>query len=593
MKVKGFICAQMVFLLITASFSLPETASIDDIMKKAAEFKTEIGVYGNSLVLSTITGPKTFNLAIATETSSSDVLGFLFEGLTKNNGVTNIPEPNLAESWTHSEDGLNWTFKLRKDVKWFDGKPFTASDVIFTFNDIIYNESIPTSSRYAFLFEIKNASGEKHIEKIKLNKLDDYTVEFRLPAKSAPFLEAIGTPIYPAHILRPKVQDGSFATAWNVSAPPAEIIGTGPFMLSSYKQGERIILKRNPNYWKKDAKGNKLPYLEQIIFLIVPSIDTAELKFEVGEIDFYSLRGTDYPILKPKEKNGNFTIWRMGPATGTNFLVFNQNPNLDDKTKKPFVEPYKLKWFTNMNFRRAVSYALDKQSMIELVLNSFGYPQWSPISPGEGFFHKPDVKTYEYNLEKARELLAQIGCIDRNKDGVLEDSDKNKVEFNLETNTGNDIRIKICDMIKEDLGKIGIKVNFRQVEFNQLVSKLNAIFDWEAVLLGLTGGTEPHFGSNVWRSDGNLHLWNPNQKEPATKWEVRIDELFSLGLQELDRDKRKVYYDEFQDIVADKLPVIYTVLGERMFAVRNKFGNFNPTIYGTWHNIEEIFIKKP
>ena len=195
-------------------------------------------------------------------------------------------------------------------------------------------------------------------------------------------------------------------------------------------------------------------------------------------------------------------------------------------------------------------------------------------------------------MDEAKSLLAQGGFKDHNQDGYLEDAEGNTLEFNLYTNANNSERVDIASLIRHDLEKIGMKVNFQALEFNTLVSKLNSTFEWDAIVLGLTGGPEPHFGKNVWASDGQLHLWYPKQKSPATSWEKQIDELFSRGVQELDENKRKVIYDEFQMIASEQLPIIYTVLSARISALRNKFGNIKPSPYGgLFHNLEEIYLK--
>ncbi|MFH1227427.1 MAG: ABC transporter substrate-binding protein, partial [Planctomycetota bacterium] len=146
--------------------------------------------------------------------------------------------------------------------------------------------------------------------------------------------------------------------------------------------------------------------------------------------------------------------------------------------------------------------------------------------------------------------------------------------------------------IRKDLESIGLKVHFTQLEFNNLVKKMDSTYDWDAIMLGLTGGIEPHFGNNVWQSSGHLHMWYPRQSKPATKWEARIDDIYNLGVQEMDRNKRKALYDEWQRIVAEEVPFIYTVIPANIFAVRNKFGNLHPTSYGgAFHNLEEIYVK--
>jgi len=540
--------------------------------------------FGGELVLSTTSDPRSFNDIIAKETSTTLVTGHIFEGLTTTNAFTTKVEPHLAERWEVSADGLQWTFYLREDVLWNDGHSFTADDVIFTFNDLIYNPDIPSSARD--IFTIKG-------QIFKVTKIDDYTVGFTLPVKFAPFLRGMGQSILPKHKLKSIVDDGKFNFTWGIDTPPSEIVGTGAYKLVKYSPGQRLVFERNLHYWKHSAQGDRLPYIDKVIYLIVQNKDVDLLKFVEGATDYYSFRGMDYPLLKPMEAKRNFTVYDLGPDTGSNFILFNQNTGVNLKTGKTSIEPHKLTWFTNNDFRRAVAHAIDKEKMIEIVRNKLGYSQHSPIGPGAGFFHNSNVTKYDYDLEKAKAILKKAGFEDRNNDGIIEDSTGRDVEFNLYTNSGNTERVDIAGIIRYDLEQLGMKVNFLILEFNTLVSKLNATFEWDAIMLGLTGGIEPHFGQNVWNSSGQLHLWYPQQELPATDWEKRIDELFFQGVQELDDNKRRVYYDEFQMIVSEKLPVIYTVLGSRISAVRNKFENLQPTNYGgVLHNLEELYFKE-
>ena len=398
-------------------------------------------------------------------------------------------------------------------------------------------------------------------------------------------------PILPKHKLFDAVKQGKFPFTWGINTPPKAIVGTGPFYLDQYRPGEQLVFKANPYYWKKDQAGHSLPYLSKVIFLIIADPDAALLKFIDGELDYVPLRGTDYPLLKPLEEKKNFKIYNTGADFGSNFLALNQNARSNPKTGKPYVDPVKLSWFTNVNFRKVIAHAIDKAKIIEIASNGFGFPQHGPMSSSSGFFYNPNVPIYQYDLDAARKLLTKEGFLDRNGDGIIEDKAGHPVEFNICTNAGGAGREAMAGMIRADLERIGIKVNVQTLEFNTLVSKLMSSYDWDAVILGLTGGVEPHFGNNVWQSSGQMHLWNPKQEKPATAWEERLDEIFSLGVKELDDNKRKVLYDEFQVIAAEQLPVIYTVLGANMFAIRQKFGNLKPSpSAGAWHNLEEIYI---
>lgn len=546
--------------------------------------RERVGVkYGGDLVLSSASDPKSFNPILAKETSTTFITGMLFEGLTTTDAFTLLPKPNLAERWEMSPDGLKWTFHLRAGLRWSDGQPLKADDVLFTFNDLIFNPDIPSSSK-----DIYTINGQP----IRVEKVDDLTVRFVLPFKFAPFLRSMGQEILPQHILGPAVKAGKFNFTWGIDAKPDGIVGSGPFRLKRYVPGQRVELERNPNYWKRSSEGEALPYLDGVTVLIVPSLDVELLKFLEGSADVYGMRGMDYPLMKPQEAKRDFTIYDLGPDLGSSFVVFNQNSGTNPKTGKPFVAPHKLAWFQDVRFRRAVAHAVDRRKIIEIVKNGLGYPQYSPESPAVGYYYNDNVRKYDHDLAKSRALLKEAGFLDRNSDGILEDKDGNPLEFNLYTNADNTERVDIASIIRRDLESLGMKVNFLLVEFNTLVSKLTSTYEWDAIVLGLTGSIDPHFGQNVWLSSGQLHMWYPQQKEPATSWEKRIDELFSLGAQELDEAKRKAHYDEFQAIIAEQVPMVYTVLGARLTAVRNKFGNMKPAPFGgVLHNLEEIYIK--
>ncbi|MCF7916865.1 MAG: ABC transporter substrate-binding protein [Candidatus Omnitrophica bacterium] len=539
---------------------------------------------GGRLVWPVTTGPKSFNPIVAKETSTTAITGLIFEGLTRTNGITQKVEPNLAKSWKISADGKIWTFYLREDVSWFDGEPFTADDVVFTFNQLIFNPEVETSSRDIFTVEGKT---------IEVERIDRLTVRFNLPTKFAPFLQAMSQNILPKHILAEVVKKGEFNYFWGINTKPDELVGTGLFKLKSYLPGERIVLEKNKKYWRKDKAGCRLPYLEEIIYVIVQNQDVALLKFLEGEIDYITVRGQDYPIVKPKELEGNFNIYNVGPVLSSNFLVFNQNQTINPKTGQTYISPKKLNWFKNEKFRKAVSYAIDRQAIIDIVFNGLGYRQYSPVSKSAGFFHNPNVKKYNHNPEKALKLLEEIGIQRENRKGVLKDKNGDKIKFNLFTSARNNQRRDIANIIRKDLEDIGMEVSFVPLAFNQIVAKLDSTYSWDLILIGLTGGIEPHFGKNVWSSSGHLHMWYPKQIEPETDWEVEIDKIFNQAVQILDRSQRKIFYDRWQEIVADKVPLIYTVQSANIFAIRDKFGNLKPTAYGgAFHNIEKIYIKK-
>lgn len=562
---------------------------------KAKQYRPAIGHHGGELRVSSFgSDPKTFNPITSSETSSWEVLQFVFEGLLAYDVVNDTPAPGLASSWTHSPDFLTWDFTLRQDVQWHDGTPFTADDVVFTF-EVIYDKQNLSNTR-----ENLTILGKP----IQVQKTGSHAVRLTLPYQFAPLtkvLASVSCPILPRHKLIEAQKAGTFSSTWEVNTDFSQIVGTGPFMAASYAPSQKLVLKRNPHYYKKDAVGKTLPYLDAIVFTYVKNISAELLMFQNGESDFFFMRGEDYQLLKPLEQSNDFTIYNLGPQFGDVSLFLNMNLDRNPTTGKYYAPQHKVAWFRNTAFRQALAHCIDRAEIINIVHNGLALPQHSPMNEAVGFFHNPTVRRYEFHLDSARALLAGAGFADRDQDGWLEDSAGNRVEFTLCTNAGNSDREAYCELIRKDLEQVGIKVFYTPLEFNHIVDKLVHTFDWDAIILGMTGSTEPHEGNNVWQSSAMNHQWYPNQKIPSTPWEARIDTLFNLGAQEMDRTKRKQLYDEWQTIFGQQLPYIPIVAKYRLFAVRNRFGNLNPVplAEASWyhkrlffHNIEEIYVLK-
>ncbi len=553
----------------------PEGGSVSFKKLDPESFSPTAGTEGGTLYFILNGDPKTLNPALAQETTSTAVIGDLFSGLTRLDLKTMEVKPDLALRWEVSEDGRVWTFYLRRDVRWSDGTPFTADDVVFTFNEIYYNDSIPTPTR-----DILTVKGKK----IKVEKIDRYTVRFTLPEPFAPFLNALSAEILPKHKLEKFVREGTFNTAWNVNTDPSEIVGTGPWVIKEYVKGQRVVYLRNPYYYRKDEEGRRLPYLKRKVGVIVSDPDTALLKFSNGEVDYLGLRPQDLQHIA-KLEGKEVEVYDLGPTPSTTFLVFNQNPSAK-------IPPYKLRWFQNRIFRIAISHAVDREGICYLVYNGLAEPLYTPITPAnrpyyaEGYYPK-----FEYNLEKARKLLESIGFRDRDGDGILEDPEGHDLKFTLITNAGNKERETIGNILKEDLKKIGVEVHFQPIDFNNLVSRLTAPpYEWEAVIIGLTGSLDPHFGRNVWHSSGLLHMWHPRQENPSTPWEAEVDRLIDRGAVELDFKKRVELYRKAFRIITEQQPMIFIATPKSMLAVYRKFGNLFPTVWG-WYEEEMLFVK--
>ena len=527
------------------------------------------GAVEQKLTTATLGDPKTFNLIVSNETSSTAVVGILFEGLTQRNPKTTEIEPLLAESWEISPDGRVWTFHLRKDVRWNDGTPFTAHDVKFTF-DAIYHPDVPNT-----LKDVLTLEGQR----VRVEVLDAHTVRFTLPFPFAPFLDILGLGILPRHKLEASLKAGTFASAWNINTPPREIVGTGPYRLVEYVPSQYVRYERNPFYWKKDEAGRPLPYIEERTLLIVKDLNTGFVKFVAGETDIHNPRPEDVGTLELRARELDITVKELGLATGTPFIVFNRNPKhyIRDGKRDP-----KLDWFTDLNFLRALAHSIDKDTIISNTLRGLGRPAVAEISPEVKRFHNPDLKDYEYDLEKAKAYLERGGYRDRDGDGIREDPNGNPIVFDLYTNAGNKIREQMCAIILEDWTRLGLKVNYRPLEFNTLVEKLDSNYQWDAILIGLTGGLEPHWGASFYKSSGRLHMWHPNQETPATPWEAEIDRLVDQGARELDPEKRAAIYKRIQAILHEQLPILMTVRQSVFVAYRNRIENYEPTIWGTY-----------
>ncbi len=573
------------FTLLTLQLVSPLAVSSAQEIDLDTTTGIEIGKYGGRIILASLGDAKTFNPITANETSSTDIIQHIYEGLIGYHTEKKMIVPGLASSWKHSPDYLTWTFHLRKGVVWNDGHPFTADDVIFSL-DVIYDDKVINPAR-SFL-EVKG-------QKFQYRKIDDHTVEIKLPAIYGPFERAISTSvtIIPKHKLEADWKAGRLSESLNVDTPPAEVVGTGPFRIKQYLSGERVILERNPNYWKQDEKGQRLPYLDEIVFLNVPDLAAMDVAFEAGKVDSHTITPDKYKRFKDLEQSGNFTIHELGVDLGENHFWFNQNTGSNESTGKPLVEPHKMAWFSNVEFRKAISHCINREGIIRNVFRGRAEAIYGPISPANPPWYNPNIPKFEYNIEAARKILDGLQYIDRNGDGFREDPQGNTIQFTFITNRENNIRERIGNIIQESFKEAGIDGRMKLVDFNTLVTAIADSFDYEACLLGLTGSDYPLSGLNVYRSSGRTHSWFPNQKTPATEWEAKVDQLIEAFLATPEeKDQVKIWWD-IQQLYAENQPMAWLVNPKVYVAVRNKFGNMRPRVIRpreVW-NIEEIFVK--
>jgi peptide/nickel transport system substrate-binding protein len=545
----------------------------------------------------TLSNPKNFNYALINETPN--VAGLMYEGLLTENGLTGNLEPDLAESWTISEDKKRIVFTLRPNLKWSDGQPLTVDDVVFSFQDIFYNPEIPT--------DIQDASriGKKRLLPT-VRKLDDRRIEFTTPEPFAPFLRNAGLlGILPKHALEKSVKtkgsDGNvlFLSTWGTDTNPREIICNGPYTMDSYVSGQRVIFKRNPYYWRKDAQGNQQPYIERIVWSVVENRDTALLQFRSGGLDVSEpIRPEDFTLLKREEKRGKFKVYMGGPRPVTTFMSFNLNQGT--RGGKPVVDPIKSRWFNNVSFRQAVAYGIDRQRISNTIFRGLGEPIHSTVIPQSPYYLSPEkgLRVYDYNPEKAKQLLKDAG-FKYNDRGQLFDADGNRVQFTLITNAENNVRVAMTTQIKQDLGKLGIQVDLNPISFNLLIDKIDSTLDWDAYLLAMGGGRDPNDGANIWLPEGSSHNFNlaPQKGKPVegrvvADWEQKIGQLYIQGAQELDDEKRKEIYHEVQRLTQDNLPWIPLVVERIMAAVRDRIeGVQYPELGNAQWNIQDLRVQ--
>lgn len=555
--------------------------------------------FPSRLVVPTPSGPGTFNYPL--NQSAYSVFGYIYDALIIENPITGELEPSLAESWEISDDKQKITIKLRENLKWSDGEAMSADDIVFTYNDIYLNDQIPSSFK-----DILRVGESRQFPTVK--KLDNLRVEFSTPEPFAPFIRyAGGLPILPAHLLAETVEKTDaqgnplFLSTWGTDTDPQKIVGNGYYKLLSYTPNQRVILERNPYYWRKDKQGNSLPKIEQVVWQIIESTDNQLLNFRSGSLDALEIQPEAYPLLKPEAERGKYTIYSSGPDSGTIFMAFNLNQGRNAQGK-PFVNPVKSAWFNNKAFRQAVYYGINRDVMKNNIYLGLGAPQYSPIPVQSPYYLSPEegLKTYEYNPEKAKQLLTDAGFY-YDDFGQLYDAEENPVRFTLLVSSGKKVREQMATQINQDLGKLGIKVDPLFLSFNTYVERLSQTRNWDAYLGGFTGGSgvEPHGGYNIWAVNARLHTFNqgPQPGEGniegwmVSDWEREIDQIFVQASQEFETDKRKALYSRFQQIVAEQLPFLYMVNPLSFEAIRDRISGiqYTPLGGGFWNLYELDF----
>jgi peptide/nickel transport system substrate-binding protein len=515
---------------------------------------------GGALTIAAGAEPKTFNPLVAADQPSRDAIYPLSADLFHLNNGTLLSEPALAKSWHVSSDRKQYLVTLRPGLRFSDGSPLTADDVVFTFQ-VHLDPKVNSLQRDALLIDDKP---------IAVVRVSDDTVRFDLPTPYAPG-EALFTGVWilPRAKLEKAYREGHINEVWNTAVAPGEIAGAGPFRLKQYLPGQRLVLERNPYYWKKDEAGRPLPYLDRLEFSFAADVNAQLLRLRAGEVDILPrVRADDFAALAARPE---LRVQDAGPSLECNFLAFNWNAAGAPRA-----------WFRNPQFRRAVAHAVDRDSIVKLVYQSKASPIWSEVTPGNRVWHSDKAAPYPYDPARAAILLQQAG-FKRDSGGILCDPDGRAVEFTLMVSASSAARRKMATLVEEDLAKVGIRAHATPTEFASMVNSVLHAGRYEAVLWGIASGDpDPSFDANVWMASGNLHMWNLHLKDqpaPALEpWEAEIDRLMQTQMTLTSFKARKAAIDRVQDLVSANLPVVFLVSPHVLAASRASIGGFAPAI---------------
>ncbi|MFZ0774087.1 MAG: ABC transporter substrate-binding protein [Candidatus Sulfotelmatobacter sp.] len=501
------------------------------------------------------TEPKTFD-PLRVEDEASAAIRYLTGGvLVRVNRQTQELEPELAQSWKVSKDGRQITFRLRTGISFSDGTPFSAGDVAYTVQQLM-DPALHSATGDAF------RSGTGNVE-TKVISATQIAIAFPAPVAGL---------------------DRLFDQVAILSerSPRKEAAVLGAFMLADYKPGATVLLKRNPNYWKADEQGRKLPYLDSIRLDIQPNRDVEMLRFKRGELDLINSLDTEYfdklAAASPQ------LVHDAGPSLDSEQLWFNQ-------VAKAPIPAYKKNWFRSANFRRAISEAINREDLSRIVFHGHAQPAAGPFSPANLFWFNSKLKPEAYSPDAALKALQSDGF--RMENGALKDKDGNEVVFSIVTNAGSKTRERMAVLIQDDLQKIGIHVNVVTLDFPSLIERMTQTFDYEAIILGLTNvDLDPNGEMNVWLSSAENHQWNPQQKLPETSWEAEIDRLMRAQASSTDPKRRKEAFDRVQEIVVEEEPFIFLINKNALSAVSTAVHGAAPVILSpqTFWNAERLTV---
>ncbi|MBN1621393.1 MAG: peptide-binding protein [Endomicrobiales bacterium] len=500
--------------------------------------KQNIPDYGDYFIASSIGDASYLNPILATDNASGTINSLIFNGLVKYDKDIRLVG-DLAEKWKISDDGLVITFYLRKNVLWHDGKKFTAEDVKFTFEKLIDPD-------------VRTPYGSDYLLVKKFEIIDPYTLRITYKEPFSPALESWGMGIIPKHIF----SNGDF----NSHPANRKPVGTGPFVFNEWKTDEKIVLEPNPNYFEGK------PYIGKYIFRIIPdqSVEFLELRNEsIDEMGLTPDQWRAYP-----EFFTNYNKFRY-PSFSYTYLGFNLEHPL----------------FKNIKFRMALAHAINKQEIINGVLLGMGKISTGPYPP-QSWAYNPEVKDYNYDISKSKELLSDLGWKDSNNDGYLDNQGKD-LEFTILTNQGNKLRSLTAEIIQSQLKKVGIRVNIRIIEWSAFIHQFIDKGNFEAVILGWSLARDPD----------QYAIWHSSQRGDGkynfVSYENRIvDGLLDTGRRTFDQDKRARIYHKIHELIAKDLPYIFLYHPESLVVVHKRLRGPKVEPVGIGWNFHKWWVPK-
>ena len=517
---------------------------------------------GGTLIATLRSEPPTFNRYSGSTYATALVNDLTQAPLVRINQLTQAVEPWLADRWTRSADGRQYTLHLREDVVFSDGHPFTADDVAFSFN-AAYDAK--TASVLGDVLKV----GE---QPLSVSTTSPHEVVVTFPQMYGPGLRLLDNlPIYPKHRLAAALAAGTLATAWRTSTPPNEVAGLGPFVLTRYEPAVRLVFERNPHYWRVDAGGQPLPYLDRIAMEIVPDQNAELLRLQAGQIDLLQddLRPEDYVPLKREADAGRVRLMDVGTGLDMHVLWFNLGPRTSADTHRA--------WLQRAEFRRGLSHAVDRRLFARTVYLGAAEPSWGLVSPANTVWYSAGADRPDYDPDRARALFASIGLRDRNADGQLESESGAPVRFSVLIVKGVGASEKGAAFLREALARLGVTIDVVALDLSSVVGHWTA-GDYDAIYNFLLTDPDPAANLDLWLSSGSGHVWNPRQVQPATPWERDIDSVMARQAGTIDPAERRQLFEQVQRTIAEHLPAMSFAIPHVYVATSTRVASFTPAL---------------